>query len=334
MGWRQIASVIALAASGGCLVGQAQATEGGASLFIPGAHGPGAGIVPPPGFYFANDFFAYSGELSGGRRVQIGGAVLADIKTEVRADFLTATWVTPFDILGGRLAVGLSLPLGVPRVSAGILIEAPRLGRAFAFSQRDASFVLGDPLVASVIGWDAGKFHWSVGATVNIPAGGYQEGELSNLAFNRWIGDVYAALTWLDPELGLDLSGAIGFEFNGENSATDYRSGNAFHLDVSISKHLTREFSVGLLAGYYDQMSEDGGEGNRIGPFKGRVTAVGATAGYDFTVAGTPVSARIKVLREVEVENRAQGTIGLFSVGFPLGGPAAPGTARPVTAKN
>ena len=326
--------ILALGTVGGLLAGTAHATEGGASLFIPGGHGPGAGIVPPPGFYFANDFFTYSGELTGGRRIQIGGAVLADVKTEVRADFLTATWVTPLDVLGGRVALGLSLPFGVPRVSAGVLIEAPRLGRTFAFSQRDASFVLGDPVVAGLIGWDAGKFHWQIGTTVNIPAGGYEEGELSNLAFNRWIGDVYAALTWLDPELGLDLSGAIGFEINGENPDTDYLSGNAFHVDVSISKNLTKEFSVGLLAGYYDQVSDDGGAGNRIGPFKGRVTAVGATAGYDFSVAGTPVSARIKVLREVDVENRAQGTIGLFSVGFPLGGPAAPEPPRTVTAKD
>ena len=104
-------------------------------------------------------------------------------------------------------------------------------------------------------------------------------------------------------------------------------------MDVSISKNLTKEFSVGLLAGYYDQVSGDSGEGNRIGPYKGRTTAVGATAGYDFTVAGTPVSARIKVLREVDVENRAQGTIGLFTVGVPLGGPAAPQPPRAVTAK-
>jgi hypothetical protein len=324
---RHLAAILILGTAVGFLPCPAPATEGGASLFIPGGHGPGAGIVPPPGFYFANDFFAYSGEIGGGRQIQIGGAVLADVQTEVRADFVTATWVTPLNILGGRVAVGLSLPFGVPRVSAGVLIEAPRLGRTFAFSQRDDSFVLGDPLAAGVVGWDAGKFHWSVGATVNIPAGGYEEGELSNLAFNRWIGDVYAALTWLDPELGLDLSGAIGFEFNGENPATDYRSGNAFHIDVSISKNLTREFSVGLLGGYYDQVSDDGGTGNRIGPFKGRVTAVGATAGYDFSVP-----ARIKVLREVDVENRAQGTIGLFTVGFPLGG-SAPATPRPVAAK-
>ena len=81
-------------------------------------------------------------------------------------------------------------------------------------------------------------------------------------------------------------------------------------------------------------MSSDSGAGNRIGPFKGRVTAIGATAGYDFIVAGTPVSTRVKVLREVDVENRAQGTIGLFSVGFPLGGiplPRAPGPLPPRT---
>jgi hypothetical protein len=328
-----LTSLLALGLSGAILAGAAQATEGGASLYIPGNRGPGAGIVPPPGFYFSNDAFAYSGEISGGRNIQIGGAVLANVRTEVRADFLTATWVTPLDVLGGRMAFGVSLPFGVPRVSAGVLIEAPRLGRTFAFSQRDASFVFGDPVAAGILGWDAGNFHWSVGAAVSVPAGGYEAGELSNLAFNRWIGDVYAAVTWLDPQLGLDISGAVGFEFNSENPDTNYRSGNAFHVDLAIEKNLTKEFSVGLLAGYYDQVSGDGGSGNRIGPFKGRVTAVGATAGYNFTLGGTPVSTRIKVLREVDVENRAQGTIGLLTVAFPLGGQTAPAAERPVTAK-
>jgi hypothetical protein len=32
------------------------------------------------------------------------------------------------------------------------------------------------------------------------------------------------------------------------------------------------------LAGYYDQMSEDSGEGNRVGPFKGRGTEAGRRA--------------------------------------------------------
>jgi hypothetical protein len=184
-----------------------------------------------------------------------------------------------------------------------------------------------------LVGWDAGKFHWSLGASLSIPAGGYEEGELSNLAFNRWIGDVFAAGTWFDPETGLDISGAVGIEFNGENPDTDYRSGNAFHVDLAVTKNLTKEFSVGVLAGYYDQISSDSGEGNRIGPFKGRVTAVGASATYNVIIAGTPVTTRLKVLREVDVENRPQGTIGLFTLAFPLGSHAAPESARPVTAK-
>lgn len=328
-----LAYVLTLGTVIGLLPWAAQATEGGASLYLPGFHGPGAALVPPPGVYFENDFYAYSGELRGGRRVQIGGAVLADVEIEARADFLTATWITPLQILGGQVGFGVSVPFGVPRVSAGVLIEAPRLGRIFAFSQRDASFVLGDPIATALVGWHAGNFHWSISGSANIPAGGYQEGELSNLAFNRWIGDISGAFTWLNPEIGLDISGAVGFEINGDNLYTDYDSGNAFHADLSITKNLTKEFSVGLLAGYYDQVSSDAGAGNRIGPFKGRVTAVGASAGYNFTVAGTPVTTRIRVLREVDVENRPQGTMGLFTVAFPLGGPAAPGTSRPVTAK-
>lgn len=158
-------------------------------------------------------------------------------------------------------------------------------------------------------------------------------GELSNLAFNRWIGDISGAFTWLDPELGLDISGAIGFEINGENLYTDYDSGNAFHADLSITKNLTKEFSIGLLAGYHDQVSSDGGTGNRIGPFKGRVTAVGASAGYNFTVAGTPITTRIRVLREVDVENRPQGTMGLFTLAFSLGGRAVRASPQPVRAR-
>lgn len=180
-----LASILALGISSSLLSGTAQSIEGGASLYLPGFRAPLSGVVPPPGFYFSNDFYTYSGELSGGRRIQIGGAVLADIEIEARADFLTATWITPLEILGGRLGFGVSLPFGVLRVSAGILIEAPRLGRTSEFSNRDASFVLGAPVVASLIGWDAGKFYWSVGATMSVLAGGYEEGELFSLAFNR-----------------------------------------------------------------------------------------------------------------------------------------------------
>lgn len=299
--------------------GQAVATEGGVSLYVPGLRGPAAGIVPPPGFYFQNDFYSYSGRLSASTTTQVGGAVLGNVKVEARVSFLTPTWVTPVEILGGNLGFALTLPVGTPRISAGAVIAAPRLGRVSALSQRDATFNIGDPVVTSFVGWHAGNFHWQVGTSVSIPAGAYQDGELSNVAFNRWIGDVYAAGTWLDPAIGLDISGTAGFEINGKNNATDYRSGNAIHADLAISQYLTKEFSVGVLASHYQQITGDGGSGASLGAHKGRVTALGGTVAYNFSVAGTPVSARLKVLREVNVDNRFRGTIALVSVAFPIG---------------
>lgn len=312
---------------------QAQATESGASLYLPGLRGPAAGIVPPPGFYFENDFYSYSGRLSSATRTQIGGAVLANIKVQARADFLTPTWVTPLQIFGGNLGFAVTLPIGNPRVSAGALIAAPRLGRVFGAKMRDSRTVLGDPVVSSFIGWHAGNFHWQIGGSVNIPSGTYDPDRLSNLSFNRWIGDVYAAATWLDPKIGLDISGAAGFEVNGKNDDTGYKSGNAIHADLAISQYFSKEFSVGALFSHYQQISGDSGSGAALGSYKGRTTAVGATIAYSFNVAGTPVSARLKVLREVSVENRPQGTIALVTLAFPLGpvpAPAAPSEPRVV----
>jgi hypothetical protein len=307
-----------LAVSGSAFA-PAHATEGGASLYVPGLRGPLAGIVPPPGFYFENDFYSYSGRLSASRQTQVGGAVLANLKVEARVNFLTPTWVTPIEILGGNLAFALTVPFGTPRVSAGALIAAPRFGRALGVGLRDATFYIGDPVLSSFVGWHAGNFHWLVGASLNIPSGSYQDGELSNLSFNRYIGDLYAAATYLDPTTGLDISGAVGFEINGKNDATDYKSGNAFHGDLAISQNFSKQFSAGLLASHYQQVSGDSGTGANLGSYKGRVTAVGAQVAYSFEVAGTPVTTRLKVLREVAVDNRTRGTIGLFTVVFPIG---------------
>jgi hypothetical protein len=40
-------------------------------------------------------------------------------------------------------------------------------------------------------------------------------------------------------------------EVNGTNNATDYNSGNAFHVDVSAMKFLTKELTVSAIASYY-----------------------------------------------------------------------------------
>ena len=80
------------------------------------------------------------------------------------------------------------------------------------------TFNYGDPVASATIGWHEGNWHWKVAAAVSIPAGAYQPGELANLAFNRWIGDLSAGFTVPDP--ALDFSVVGGFTVNGENPDT------------------------------------------------------------------------------------------------------------------
>jgi hypothetical protein len=57
------------------------------------------------------------------------------------------------------------------------------------------------------------------------------------------------------------------------------------------------------------------GDGHEQG---GAGEALGGQLGYDFKVGQTPVTTRVKVLRDVEVQNRFAGTTLFVSVAFPL----------------
>ncbi|WP_245512827.1 SphA family protein [Enterovirga rhinocerotis] len=313
------------------------AAEGGASFYLPGINGPMAGFLPPEGVYFDNSTYFYDGSLRGGRQTLIGGNVAIDVKADIWANFATGIWVTPLEVLGGNFAVSATLPFGQPTVSAGGILNGPLInqvvGRPIAVSARDSILNIGDPVFTSMIGWHSGNWHWKVAAAVSIPAGAYQPGQLSNLALNRWVGDFSAGLTYFDPSTGWDLSTVAGFTVNGMNPATDYRTGNEFHIDGAITKNLTKELSVGAIVSHYQQLTGDSGSGARVGSFKGRTTAVGGTISYTFPLGQVPVTTRVKVLREVDVVNRARGTIGWLQISLPLWVPQAPKAPQVVSAR-
>lgn len=310
-----------------CSATAALATEGATTYYLQGANVPAGGLMPPPGVYFDETTYFYSGKFKAGRTTQLGGNQVLDVRLNAWANFPTALWVTPVEILGGNLALSATAPFGEPAIRAAAILDGPLINQAFGrpigFSARDAVVNFADPFATASIGWHNGNWHWKVGAAVNIPVGDYRPGKLSNIAFHRWIGDFTFGVTYLDPTLGLDISTVAGFLVNGANPVTDYRSGNEFHIDGSISKNLTKQLSVGILASYYEQVSADSGAGNLVGPFKGRSTAVGGTIGYTFNLGDLPVSTRVKLMREIEVENRPRGTLGWVQVTIPLWTPPA-----------
>lgn len=297
----------------------AKAAEGAVGVYLLGARGPMAGFTPPPGVYFQDDTYFYDGKISGGRSLPFGGLLVANVSATTWMNLPTTMWVTPAKIFGGDLAFSATVPtFGEPRVNAGLLVNSPRLGPIGA-NVTDARVNLSDFLVSSFLGWHSGNFHWQLGVSGVIPSGSYVTGQLSNASLNRPAVDVFGTLTWLDPAIGVDLSMAMGVTFNQVNRATDYKTGDEFHLEWAASKYITKELTIGLVGYFYQQLTADSGTGAKLGAFEGRVIALGGTVGYTFEVGKLPISTRIKVYREFDVQNRMEGTAGYFTVSLPLG---------------
>lgn len=294
----------------------AMSAEGGAGFYLLGSKGPAAGITPPPGVYFQNDFYYYRGNLGGDKSLPTGGKLAVGVVGTAVIEVPTVMWVLPETIAGGHLGLGGTIPVGWKKTEADVVLNGPRVGEV-STGVRDTAFTIGDPIVSGFLGWQTGNFYYQIGTMINVPIGDYQDGEISNIAFHHWGADVFAAATWLDPAIGWDISGAIGVTFNAENPATDYRTGNEFHFEWAAVKHINAKFDAGLVGYYYQQLSGDSGDG-AAAPFKGRVAAVGATVGWNFELGETPLSARVKYFHEFTAENRAEGDAVFLSLSMPL----------------
>ncbi|WP_238297986.1 SphA family protein [Methylobacterium soli] len=313
----------------------AQAAESAQGIYVLGNRGPLAGVTPPPGFYFESETYYYSGNLGGGRAFQTGGVVAANVKIDFTANFATPIWVTPVEILGGNLGFSITIPFGTPNISAGAVLFSPRIDRIIAGRERDANFSVGDIYLASFVGWHSGNLHWSTTLLGVVPSGSYESGQLSNISLNRPAIDFSGAITYLDPILGYELSVVPGITFNWINPATQYLTGTEFHLEWSASKYLSKELSVGLVGYYYNQLTGDSGSGDRIGPFKGRVTSLGAQIGYTFKLGEIPVSTNLRFFREFDVRNRFAGTATFLTISAPLwvAPPKPVAEAKPIVSK-
>jgi hypothetical protein len=308
-----------------------QAAEGGHGVYLLGLKGPGAGIIPPPGLFLSNTVYWYQASNGANRPFPVvGGRTVADVKATVWLDLPAITMVTPLEILGGHLGFNVLVPLGGPNVDANATLQSAFLQQSPTRALHDSASTYGDPAITTFVGWHAGNFHWTAGVTAFFPIGDYQQGALANVANHRGAADFNGALTWLDPAIGLDVSVAAGITTSRENTATKYRTGNEFHVEGAVTQNFGPQFSLGVVGYYYEQLSGDSGPGASLGAFKGRVTALGGSVGYNFKLGELPVSARVKVYREFDVKNRLEGTAGFFSLSMPLyvvpkGTPAAAG---------
>jgi hypothetical protein len=309
---------------------QSHAAEGGIGVYLLGSRGPMAGFVPPPGFYFQSDLWHYRASFDAARAFPFGVPLAGTIGGHATVDLLTPVWVTPLELLGGQLGFALTLPVGSVKLTADPAF-ASSLGLG-PLPKTDTTSSIGDVFLHSFVGWHAGNWHWRLAASAIVPSGAYEQGALANISLNRPAADVFAGLTWLDPASGIEISVTPGVTFNGENRVTKYRTGNELHVDWVAARHFSPTFWAGFIGYHYQQLTGDGGPGAFLGEFKGRVTALGGAVGTTVMLGQTPVSANVRVYREIETQNRFEGTVGYFTFALPLYVNPAP--ARTVVAKN
>ncbi|MFA5665330.1 transporter [Castellaniella sp.] len=305
--------MLAINAALSLMATQAWASENGTSFYLLGSKGPMAGVVPAPGLYLQNDLYYYTARADESQALPTGGQVAVGLKAKALINLPTLIWSTPYTLLDGRLALGVTLPFGYQEIDAGLVLGP------YAGNTSSRTTTMGDPVLTGILGWDNGPFHWNVTTMINVPAGHYRQDSMANIAFHRWGADVSVAGTWYDPAVGWDISGVLGVTFNGNNPKTNYRSGTEWHLEAGVSRDIGGPGStLGVIGYYHQQITDDSGDGAVLGGFRGRTAALGVTASHAFKLGNTPMLARVKVLREFDTRNRVEGTAAYLTFSLPF----------------
>jgi len=312
------AALIAIAALTAVPNRSAIAAEGGGGFYLLGQRGQGAAVLPPvEGVFFTMPTYFYSGDVAGSQPLEVGGAATLGLDADVLVVMPTALWMTPIDFLGGDLGLSATFVYGNADLAANFAVAIPGLDDA-NFGDEDDRWAMGDPVANAFLGWTGENYAYALTFSVNIPAGDYDVGRLSNVAINYWAADITAAGTWLFPKSQIELSGATGFTFNDENDDTEYETGTEFHLEVAAFYQFSESFSAGVNGYYYKQLSADSGEGAVLGSLKGEVAAIGPGLSGTFMVGPAPVSMRFSYYHEISAEKRLEGNVAWLTFSVPL----------------
>ncbi len=296
----------------GMFIGQqpAHATELGGSYYFPGISATFApGMAPHPGYAAINQTLFMSGKHD---KAMQGGRVNFNLQTDAIFNFVGLTYASkkksPEDT---TWQVGGFIPVANINVNVGLASERGPHGL------NDSSTTIADSMVFGSLYWKKGDIHYKVMQSVFIPTGAYDKYNLANAGRNYWGFDTTFAMTWLDLKSGLEVSFAPGIMINTVNPATDYLSGNEFHVELAVNKHYFKQhYALGLHAYYYRQISGDSGSGARLGSFNGEAFGIGPAILWSPPAGKGRLNIIAKWLFDLSHQNRMDGSYGQIMIGY------------------
>jgi hypothetical protein len=264
------------------------ADEGGAAMYLSGAYGSLAAVPGEPGWSIALVYDHVKGSFG---TASIGYA-------SERQDLLYAvpTYAFATPVLGGQLALSMASAIG--RVQASI--------DDVAYDRQQG---YNDVLPSATLRWNSGVNNYLAYAQGEIPIGTYDPLRLANFGIGHGGVDAGGGYTYFDQKAGNEFSVVAGLTYNLKNTWTEYQNGIDSHIDWGASKFLSKEFHIGLVGYYYQQLTADRGQppGLGLGDFKSRVAAIGPQVGYFFPIADAQGYINLKTYTEFAAENRPAG---------------------------
>jgi hypothetical protein len=290
---------------------KAQAAEGGYSNYIPGTYGDfAAAVEPTTKLTIRNDIYYYQADSKHSVR---SGLIEGDVDIEFIMDFLTLLYKPEVEIFGAHYAFGAFIPIVHADIDTGIRIGDSEL------RQQEDTFGQGDiTLVPAVFFWNRGNFHFTLAEYIITPTGKYDTDDLANTGLNYWTFDTDFAVTYLNTEIGQDYSINIGYNYNTENTDTDYQTGQELHIDFMINQFLSESWAIGIQGFYLKQVTGDSGDGALLGNFKAEAAGIGPAVLWTTKIKDQEVSFIGKWLHEYHAERRMEGdhVFVSFATGF------------------
>jgi len=318
--FRSAPSTVALLALIAFSPNSARADEGGVSMWVPGFYGSLAAAPQVPGWALATIYYhpqvSASGNVATSREITIGRFnprvdVNVSASLAARPDLVifipTYTFATP--VLGGQAQVAVVQGTGRAEASIDGTVAASvgplSVTRSAGIS--DERWGFSDTGLQGNLRWNHGVHNFMTYGYVNVPTGTYNSTSLANLGIGHWAIDGGGGYTYLNPQTGHELSAVLGFTYNFVNPSTDYKNGVDMHLDWAASQFLSKQFLIGVVGYYYQQLTADSGQAPILGPFKSRVVGLGPQAGYLFPVGDLQGYVNLKSYWEFDAANRPDG---------------------------
>ncbi len=286
----------------------ARAEEGGVGHYAPGSFASFVDVPPgDPSLGVFNYFVYYNGNANVSHPFPIGGQIALNVDATSYADSFGAFWSTPLELLGARYSPGVASPYFWNTVSADVTLPGGRTVR-----RSDSVSGLGDiELFPVSLGWTLCEtnLHVSVFGGIYTPSGSYEAGQLANLGLGYWTFEPGLLISYLGQKNGIEFTTYIGYDINTKNNATDYQSGEQFHIDATLAQHfpLGKGFAgVGANGFILSQTSGDSGSGAKLGSFEEATAGIGPVISYAMS-GKIPFAVEVKWLPQLQAQNTVKG---------------------------